>query len=133
MAKDQISPEHRAAAHEMGEAIRRTGFECTDKEVLLAGLISNAIESIVTLASVGTDKLEPRPELDTEAARKLFDIEANGDAVTAIRCIFMGRALIAARGPTASMEKQATAIAQGLVELFAAMEVTANRGGQADG
>lgn len=124
MARTKISKEHEEAAAAQVRALAAVGIEATTREVLLAAFISNAIETTVALVHVGTDSQPARPELDTPMARKMFET-AGSDAATAVRCLAIARALLRARSPSISLEKQAHHIAQGLLELFAALEADA--------
>lgn len=114
MPKTKITNEHREAAEVTRVKLKAAGFDFTRSEVLMAMFISVAVETTVTLQTGPAGQ-----SLDTDGAKSI----SKTDASSLVRCCYIARAVKRARAPGASMERQANAIAVGLVEMFSIPDV----------
>ena len=72
--------------------LRAVGLEVTEREVEISRYISNAVEAIVAVNTSSVDGAPPaHPEMDTRAARQLFDTTV--DRYVPIRTLALARAV----------------------------------------
>ncbi len=100
----EITPDLLEVAERQAAALREHGVECTAEEVAMAALISNMVESTITL----------NPEMSTKATRKLSSTEGLAMCLILARCIPL---ILEAK----THEQMAAALNQGVTPVLAAM------------
>lgn len=104
MSKPEITNEMLMAAERQAAALRARGVECTADELVVASMISNQIETTITL----------NPAMATKGTRKL----AGTDPLGVVLCLHLARALPKIREAT-TLDEQVGALNEGLTPVLA--------------